>query len=619
MKKKSILYSLIAIYFSLSNSGILGSIFYSNGLSNLPINPKLSALETYFWDPIITKITDSNPNNIITADANNDGYNDIITTNAAYSTISIFLWNYSIDDWNPEIRLTHSSSCFSYGFSIGDANNDGFNDIITPDYINHRVSIFPWNSILETWDPEITLPVAQYPEGLYVNDLDNDGFNDIVTATATNDVISIILWNNTLNDWDPYFDKSFGNDPQHLAIEDVNADTYNDLVISRYDDVISILLWNDSISDWNPRINKPAGNWPYGLDIGDVNNDGLSDIVATNYLGHSVSILIWNSTLSDWNSYITRSVGERPLKVFIGDANNDGMNDITVTDYIIYPSNSSFTILFWNSTLIDWDRLTIETPEASTYDISIGDVNDDMKNDLVFADGTHDRISILVWDMIFPSLEIQFPSENHTIGNTSPDYSISIEEVNLKDTWYTLEGIPDEFHFTGTTGTIDQDSWTSLSDGFITITFCAKDYAGNVAYNDVTVLKDSFAPIISINLPLMNDTFGISAPAYNISVFDPHLHKIWYSIDDNNIFISNFTGTVDQIIWESLPDGYITLRFYANNTLGNINFKEVIVIKDTSVDQQPQILGYNFHIILIITILGIFLIIRNKYKQNNKY
>ena len=615
MKKKSILYSIIVVSFSLSNSGILGSIFYSNGLSNLPINPKLSAIEAYFWDPIITKITDSTPNNIVTADANNDGYNDIITTNTAYSTISIFLWNYSIDDWNPEIRLTHGSSCFSYDLSIVDANNDGFNDIITPDHINHRVSIFPWNSILETWDPEITLPVAQYPEGLYVNDLDNDGFNDIVTATATNDVISIILWNNTLNDWDPYFDKSVGNNPQHLAIEDVNADTYNDLVISRYDDVISILLWNDSISDWNPRINKPAGNWPYGLDIGDVNNDGLSDIVATNYLGHSVSILIWNSTLSDWNSYITRSVGERPLKVFIGDANNDGMNDITVTDYIIYPSNSSFTILFWNSTLIDWDRLTIETPEASTYDISIGDVNDDMKNDLVFADGTHDKISILVWDMIFPSLEIQSPSENHTFGNTSPDYSISIEEVNLKDTWYTLEGISDEFHFTGTAGTIDQDSWTSLSDGFNTITFYAKDYAGNVAYNDVTVLKDSFAPTISINLPLMNDTFGISAPAYNISVFDPHLHKIWYSIDDNNIFISNFTGTVDQIIWESLPDGYITLRFYANNTLGNINFKEVIVIKDTSVDQQPQILGYNFNIILIITILGIFLIIRNKYKQ----
>ena len=81
------------------------------------------------------------------------------------------------------------------------------------------------------------------------------------------------------------------------------------------------------------------------------------------------------------------------------------------------------------------------------------------------------------------------------------------------------------------------------------------------------------------------------------------------------IFLSNIAGTVDQIIWETLPDEPITLRFYAYDTLGNINFKEVIVIKDTSVDQQPQILGYNFNIILIITILGIFLIIRNKYKQ----
>jgi len=619
MKKKNSLYCFVIASLLLFNIGMLGHNLQSKDISNVFLNPKLSSVELNFWEPIITKTTDLYPNNIAIGDANNDGYNDIITTNVAYRTISVFLWNHSINDWNPEIRLTDQSY---KDLIIKDANNDGFNDIITLSYLNHIIKVLPWNSVSETWDPEINLPVAQYPVSLYVNDVDNDGDNDIITATSTNDVISIILWNSILNDWDPYFDKSVGANPYSLSIEDLNNDMYNDLVITRQNDVISILLWNSSINDWNQQINKSAGDWPLMLDIGDVNKDGFPDIVASNYYGESISILIWNNSISDWNPYISKVVGERPIEVFIGDVNNDGMNDIAVTDYITYPSKPSISILFWNSSLSDWDLFTTEIPGAHTYDVSIGDVNDDTKNDVVIPDGQHDNITILLWDTNSPSIDIQTPSENQTFGITAPNYNVSIQEVNLKDTWYTLEGISGEFHFTGTVGLIDQNSWNSISEGLITIMFHAKDYAGNVGIQEVEVIKNlPPLPIIAVITPSSQAIYGDDAPSFNISIDCPDLDAFWYTLDDGatNITISELTGIIDDGEWDAQPDGYVTVRFYANDTIGREGTALVTVTKDTSPPEaSPGIPGANLLVIYLTLFIGIPMLIWQRKKKNKR-
>jgi hypothetical protein len=48
----------------------------------------------------------------------------------------------------------------------------------------------------------------------------------------------------------------------------------------------------------------------------------------------------------------------------------------------------------------------------------------------------------------------------------------------------------------------------------------------------------------------------------------------------NYIFTEN--GTINQEAWDALPDGVVTIQFYASNTLGDVNFEQVNVIKDTS-------------------------------------
>lgn len=78
MKKKANLYCLVIVSLLLCNLGLLGYNLQSKDVSNVFLNPKLNSIELNFWEPIITKTTDLYPNNIAIGDANNDGYNDII-------------------------------------------------------------------------------------------------------------------------------------------------------------------------------------------------------------------------------------------------------------------------------------------------------------------------------------------------------------------------------------------------------------------------------------------------------------------------------------------------------------------------------------------------------------
>ena len=41
---------------------------------------------------------------------------------------------------------------------------------------------------------------------------------------------------------------------------------------------------------------------------------------------------------------------------------------------------------------------------------------------------------------------------------------------------------------------IDSNAWNSLSDGSVTISFYANDTAGNSAYQEITIVKDTYTP-----------------------------------------------------------------------------------------------------------------------------
>ncbi|MFX1501006.1 MAG: ABC transporter substrate-binding protein, partial [Promethearchaeota archaeon] len=191
---------------------------------------------------------------------------------------------------------------------------------------------------------------------------------------------------------------------------------------------------------------------------------------------------------------------------------------------------------------------------------------------------------LVVKDVNYPIITIYQPIANSEFGETAPVYNISVSDPNLDAVWYTMDGGINNKTISSFTDILDQGLWDALPEGPITITFYANDTLGHVNSNSVLVVKDVNYPIITIYQPIANSEFGETAPAYNISVSDPNLDTVWYTMDGgiNNKTISSFVDILDQGLWDALPDGPITITFYANDTLGHFNSNSVLVVKDVN-------------------------------------
>jgi len=94
---------------------------------------------------------------------------------------------------------------------------------------------------------------------------------------------------------------------------------------------------------------------------------------------------------------------------------------------------------------------------------------------------------------------------------------------------------------------------------------------------------DDLSPNIIINSPSMNNAFGVNTPTFDITINDESpINTTWYTIDGgaNNYTFSGLTGTVNQTAWDNKGTEIMTLRFYANDSLGHVGFKDVLIWKD---------------------------------------
>ncbi|MBD3254502.1 MAG: hypothetical protein GF383_05385 [Candidatus Lokiarchaeota archaeon] len=367
------------------------------------INSLSGNINLMIWDPIDEDWEDSNNMNMGAYpyyfdidDINNDGYNDILVGDDD-AKINYRYWNYTLKNWGP-INTINIGGDGIKDVDIGDANNDGYNDIVAANYDGNfwdYLHIFLWNTSTNNWNEEIKKVVGGNPRDPHIDDVNNDGENDIITIDSSSSQASIFFWSTSTNDWAKQDVKSVSTTPSGMSMGDVNNDGEEDIVTVNFkENSVSILCWNSTTSDWNLPINESVGNGPQSIYIGDANNDGQNDIVTANNLDNNVSILCWNISLGTWDSPINKSVGFSPNGVSIGDANNDGTNDIVTANYL----SDNVTILCWNSKTDNWNLPINETVGNGPYSVSIGDANNDGQNDIVTANKEDNNISILLWN-----------------------------------------------------------------------------------------------------------------------------------------------------------------------------------------------------------------------------
>ncbi|MFX1550217.1 MAG: beta strand repeat-containing protein, partial [Promethearchaeota archaeon] len=182
-------------------------------------------------------------------------------------------------------------------------------------------------------------------------------------------------------------------------------------------------------------------------------------------------------------------------------------------------------------------------------------------------------------DSIDPIItSIDSPSPGTWFSSAPPGYSLSITETNVDTIWYTLDNGVN--NYTGaSSGTINSTAWTNAPQGLVTIIFYVNDTAGNLDFASVGINKDSLNPTIIIISPGENDQFS-NPPNYDLTIIDLNPESIWYSLDDGaNNYTGASSGTIDSTPWNLASFGFVTITFYANDTLGNWNFTTVTVEK----------------------------------------
>lgn len=222
---------------------------------------------------------------------------------------------------------------------IGDVNNDGLNDVIAgTGFYFDPVTDYKLFVFLQDNTGNLSLPVVySYPEVypglncLKIKDVNNDNLQDVIIAYG--DSVGIYFQNSSgsLNAIKSYYSGNNGNSVDGLGTGDLNNDGLTDIAISHWgQNVISVLY--QKINGFSIQ-NYPAPSGGYDqLEVGDVNNDKKDDVVLMLGGRYNAGIHVYHQntsgTLNNYISYYGPPSSQILCGIAIGDIDKDGMNDL---------------------------------------------------------------------------------------------------------------------------------------------------------------------------------------------------------------------------------------------------------------------------------------------------
>ena len=225
---------------------------------------------------------------IIIGDADNDGDNELLLLQDVYrdqTKVDIYEWNGSGFQW------TTSSPIFDYGcwlnFDLGDADNDGGNEIIVPLFGPGYSVVFKYDKI-DGWSFVLTetIEIAYSPgDPIFIDysrarDSDNDGKNEIV-AGGNNKRLMIWKYNESSEAYDTVFvSEDLGGFTQGVDVGDIDGDGQKEILVgASQSETIYVYRYNNESSGYENVNSFFIGTGMGDLIVGDPNQDGKPEII----------------------------------------------------------------------------------------------------------------------------------------------------------------------------------------------------------------------------------------------------------------------------------------------------------------------------------------------------
>ena len=175
-----------------------------------------------------------------TADVNEDGYADIVTSNFEGSSVSLLL----ADGHGNFTRKDFSVPPDPFGIAIADLNGDRHLDLGIFHYSGHATdrSKNGMSVLFGDGHGNFTLaqgspfPVGQYPATIAAGDLDGDGIADLVVSNYEDGTLTIYLCGRNRITLAGYSPIRVGHTPHGVAVADLNHDGKGDVVVAEEED-----------------------------------------------------------------------------------------------------------------------------------------------------------------------------------------------------------------------------------------------------------------------------------------------------------------------------------------------------------------------------------------------
>lgn len=275
----------------------------------------------------------SSPVAMITADVNNDGNPDVLTSNAGGS-VTVLLGNGDATFHAPQVSplgLVSVGSSYTGSqagtLAAADFNNDGRIDVAS--VVSGTSAVIALGNGDGTFSSPHLTSLGSGPTRITTGDVNADGRTDLLVA---NDVgtgsVSVVLGNGD-GTFAAALTYAAGPSAQDVKAADMNHDGKLDLVVADAVSAgsVSVLLGNGDGS-FQPYRAYYAFSAPYRMQIEDFNNDGNPDVcVANSYTSSFVTILLGNpdGSLQPYHSYDT---GSQPWELDAVDVDGDGKADL---------------------------------------------------------------------------------------------------------------------------------------------------------------------------------------------------------------------------------------------------------------------------------------------------
>jgi len=334
---------------------------------------------------------------IAVGDINNDGRDDVVMTTSSgtpateYSLL-VYIQNPSgeLEDYVQYDLMSHASF---YSVDVGDLDNDGRNDVVTPG--PNGIAVYFQNNSGELDNPVEFGSTAGPQEYVRIGDFNHDGLSDVVSVVMRSDVVYIYLQNGgTLNPAVSYPLENYGR--EDLQVGDLNNDTWTDIVVTSGQGYLAtsvgIIYQNEGGTFDTDIYYEPSFN-PRGCAIGDLNGDNLNDLVVVALDSEVFYQDDVTGTLGSPVAYDLLSYANSP--VVINDVDRDGRPDVLVaSDYFM-------NVLFQKNDGTLGDEEQYDLPYATwlnPHGMAVGDINNDGMDDVLFANYNFGLVILYGWD-----------------------------------------------------------------------------------------------------------------------------------------------------------------------------------------------------------------------------